>query len=484
MLRFQLLREATKWLLAPAAIPPAAGPPSEALLVVSVALGLLLLLVTWILIVRVRREGRELERLRWGAERFARGRLDRRISTIGSDNVARVADAMNHMASQLDERFLAVVRQRNELEAVLSSMVEGVIAVDAEERVMTMNRAASQLLNIDPVVAIGQSIQAMVRSSALHRLVSEALGAPGPVEGEVVVRLKGPRGESSEAERTLLVTGTVLHGAAEGRIGALLVLNDVTQLRRLETVRKDFVANVSHEMRTPITAVKGAVETLLDQSEHQPEDVERLLQIIRRHADRMFAILEDLLTLAKLDQQEGRTTLELELGSAMSLLRGAAEACQMFADSRQTTIQLEAEADLRLLMNRQMLEQALVNLIENAIKYGPPGQAVQVRAQPRGDEVVISVVDRGEGIEPHHLARIFERFYRVDKGRSRQVGSTGLGLSIVRHICQAHGGRVEVQSQPGKGSTFHMILPAVRGSAQEQPAPEVTSQPGPADSSP
>jgi len=265
----------------------------------------------------------------------------------------------------------------------------------------------------------------------------------------------------------------VLHGAAEGRIGTLLVLNDVTQLRRLETVRKDFVANVSHEMRTPITAVKAAVETLLDRSEHRPEDVERLLEIIRRHADRMFAILEDLLTLARLDQQEGPAALQLEPGSAAALLSGAAEACQMRAESRQTTIHLEAAADLRLPMNRPMIEQALVNLIENAIKYSPPGQEVKVQAHRRGDEVVISVIDRGEGIEPHHLARIFERFYRVDKGRSRQVGSTGLALSIARHISQAHGGRVEVESQPGKGSTFQMILPGVREPAQGQSPPEV-----------
>lgn len=468
--------------LAPSQIMFAVDAPPEPLLLVSVVLGLMLLLVSGLLILRIRRERREMERLRWGAERFARGKLDRRINATGPERVMRVAESMNHMAAQLDERFQAVVRQRNELEAVLSSMVEGVIAVDADERVMTMNRAASHLLSVDPVVAIGQSIQAIVRSSTLHRLVSEALTAPGPVEGEVVVRPKEPSGEMREGERFLLVTGSVLHGAAEGRIGALLVLNDVTQLRRLETVRKDFVANVSHEMRTPITAVKGAVETLLDRSDHQPEDVDRLLQIIRRHADRMFAILEDLLTLARLDQQEGPATLELEPGSAASLLQGAAEACQMFAESRQSAIQLDAPTDLRVPMNRQMLEQALVNLIENAIKYSPPGRDVQVRARRRDGEVIISVIDRGEGIEPQHLRRIFERFYRVDKGRSRHVGSTGLGLSIVRHICQAHGGRVEVESQWGKGSTFLMILPSGGTEAQVIPATDVAPSGSPVDS--
>ncbi len=435
---------------------------------VSIVLGVLLFVLIGMMIARIRRERLELERLRWGAERFARGKLDRRISMMGSDNVARVAEAMNHMASQLDERFQAVVRQRNELEAVLSSMVEGVVAVDTEERVMTMNRAASRLLNIDPAASIGQSIQAMVRSSALHRLVTEAIKAAAPVEGEVVVRLIDPNGEPREVERILLVTGTVLHGAAEGRIGALLVLNDVTQLRRLEMVRRDFVANVSHEMRTPITAVKGAVETLLDKSEHDADDVQRMLEIIRRHADRMFAILEDLLTLAKLDQQEGRTTLELEPGSVASLIGSAVEACQMFADSRKTRIRTECKADLRVDMNRQLLEQALVNLIENAVKYSPAGSDVHVLGALVDGEVTISVVDRGEGIEPQHLSRIFERFYRVDKGRSRQVGSTGLGLSIVRHICQAHGGRVEVESQPGKGSTFQMVLPALQDAPQAQ----------------
>lgn len=438
----------------------AAEANAQPLLAACIVLGLALLVVAGLLIARIRRESRDLERLRWGAERFARGKLDRRIATTGSEKVAQVAEAMNHMALQLDERFQAVVRQRNELEAVLSSMVEGVIAVDRDERVMTINQAASHLLNINPQFAIGESIQAVVRSPALHRLVSEALGAPGPVESEVVVRLPDQVSEAREAERMLLVTGTVLHGAAEGRIGALLVLNDVTQLRRLETVRRDFVANVSHEMRTPITAVKGAVETLLDQSEHTPEDVHRLLEMIRRHADRMFAILEDLLTLAKLDQQEGRPMLHLEPGAVQPLLTSAVEVCQMLAASRQMAVRVECPADLRLMMNRHMLEQALVNLIENAVKYSPPGREVVVRAQQRHGEVSLAVIDKGEGIEPQHLSRIFERFYRVDKGRSRQVGSTGLGLSIVRHICQAHGGRVEVESQPGQGSTFQMILPA------------------------
>lgn len=434
-------------------------PPPGVLAALCIVLALAVVVLAAVLLSRIRREARDLERLRWGAERFARGRLDRRISTAGSERIAQVAEAMNHMALQLDERFQAVVRQRNELEAVLSSMVEGVIAVDRDERVMTMNAAACRLLNAAPHVAIGQAIQAVVRSPALHRLISEALEAPGPVEGEVVVRVPDPQAGRGEPERTLLVTGTMLHGAAEGRIGALLVLNDVTQLRRLETIRRDFVANVSHEMRTPITAVKGAVETLLDQSGHSPEDVQRLLEMIRRHADRMFAILEDLLTLARLDQQEGRPALELESAPVAPVLAGAVEACQMLAQSRRTSVRIECPADLRLLMNRHLLEQAVVNLVENAIKYSPPGREVVVAAQQRDGEVALAVIDRGEGIEPQHLSRIFERFYRVDKGRSRQVGSTGLGLSIVRHICQAHGGRVEVESQPGQGSTFRMILP-------------------------
>ncbi len=447
-------------------VPFAVEGGSQPLLAFCLVLGVALAIVTGLLIARIRRGKRDLERLRWGAERFARGRLDRRIATAGSEEFARVAEAMNHMALQLEDRYRAVVRQRNELEAVLSSMVEGVIAVDREERIMTINQAATRLLDVAPASAIGASLQALVRSPTLHRLVAAALNASGPVEGEVVVRPADADGDTRDPERILLATGTVLHGAAEGRIGALIVLNDVTQLRRLETVRRDFVANVSHEMRTPITAVKGAVETLLDGAEHSPQDVQRLLEMIRRHADRMFAILEDLLTLAKLDQQEGRPLLELADGPVAALLSGAVEACRMLAESRRMTVCIECPPDLRLLMNRRMLEQALVNLIENAVKYSPPGGEVTVQARTSGGEAVLSVIDRGEGIEPQHLSRIFERFYRVDKGRSRHVGSTGLGLSIVRHICQAHGGRVEVESHPGKGSTFRMILPRSEAPAE------------------
>ena len=420
-----------------------------------------------------KRQSRQLDRLREGAEAFARGAWDERVSAIGPPSIARVAEAMNRMAGQLDARYRAVVRQRNELEAVLSSMDEGVVAVDADERIMTFNAAAGQLLGLDPRFAIGRSIQEVVRNPTMHRLVGEALHGRAPVEGEVILRVasapapprpnaipgaSAPAATPEEPERYLQVAGTVLHDASDERIGALLVFNDVTRLRRLENVRRDFVANVSHEMRTPITAVKASVETLLDGQWHDAEDTERFLRIIQRHADRLYAIVEDLLSLARIEQAE-EVHVEMTLGALDAVLAAAAEACQVRAEEKSTTVRIHCDPGLRVRMNRLLLEQAVVNLLDNAIKYGPKSGVVNVRAERANGEVVVSVQDRGEGIEPEHLARIFERFYRVDKGRSRKLGGTGLGLAIVKHICQAHGGRVGVESRPGYGSTFRIHLP-------------------------
>jgi two-component system, OmpR family, phosphate regulon sensor histidine kinase PhoR len=401
-----------------------------------------------------RRISRPLEEMRHGAERFARGELDRRLTVSGSVEICALAEAMNQMAAHLDDRIRTVLRQRNEQEAVLASMVEGVLAVDLEERILRLNNAAARLLGVRPEQAEGRRIQEVVRKADLQRFVSRALANREPVEGDIVVR-------DAEGERFLQAHGTVLRGSQEQEIGALIVLNDVTRLRRLETLRRDFVANVSHELKTPITAIKGFVETLLDGAAEDPENAQRFLQIINRQADRLNAIIDDLLDLSRIEQEAEKGGIPLVRGGLRPVLEAAVQGCSLSAREKSLEIVLHCSGELAAQINAPLLEQAIVNLLTNAIKYSDPAGRVVVDAGQFGDKVMIKVQDWGCGISPEHLPRLFERFYRVDKARSRKQGGTGLGLAIVKHIVQSHGGEVVVHSTPGQGSTFTLILPAV-----------------------
>jgi two-component system phosphate regulon sensor histidine kinase PhoR len=242
------------------------------------------------------------------------------------------------------------------------------------------------------------------------------------------------------------------------RIGALTVFNDITRLRRLERVRQDFVANVSHELKTPITSIKGFVETLRDGAIDEPQRAGRFLEIIASQADRLGAIIEDLLNLSRLEQESESAELRLEVAPLAPVIEEAVTVCHLAAENKKIDIRVECPADLTARINGPLLEQAVSNLLDNAIKYSEPGQAVQVQARATADGADILVADRGSGIPAEHLPRLFERFYRVDKARSRQLGGTGLGLAIVKHISNALGGSVSVTSKPGSGSTFSIHL--------------------------
>jgi len=229
-------------------------------------------------------------------------------------------------------------------------------------------------------------------------------------------------------------------------------------LNRLENVRRDFVANVSHELKTPITSIKGFVETLLDGAMNNPAEADRFLKIVSKQANRLNAIIEDLLTLSRLEQG-GDTDVNMQSVGLNGLLSSAAEACARRAGQKEITINVDCRDGLSAVVNPPIIEQALINLISNAVKYSEAGSAVTVHAYAEAGETILSVKDQGYGIKDKHIARLFERFYRVDKGRSRQEGGTGLGLAIVKHIAQVHGGRVEVQSIFGQGSVFSIFLP-------------------------
>jgi two-component system phosphate regulon sensor histidine kinase PhoR len=383
-----------------------------------------------------------------GAERFGRGDLDHRLYITQSEELRNLADAMNQMAVQLNDRIRTITRQRNEIQAILSSMVEAIIAVNSQEQIIRFNHAASELFHIPSEDAKDKRISEVVRNTELVEFVRNALASQEPLEANIVIW---------DGQRMLQARGTRLKDSDGAHIGALIVLNDITRLHRMERVRRDFVANVSHELKTPITSIKGFVETLKDGAIHDPENADRFLEIVSRHTDRLNAIIEDLLKLSRLED-EG-ISIQFEESAVSDVIRDAVMACQGKAEKKQIQLDMECESGLRARVNPPLLEEALVNLLDNAIKYSPASGRVEIRGIRRENEIRISVQDHGPGIPQKHLPRIFERFYRVDRARSRDMGGTGLGLSIVKHIVQAHQGDVSVESVMGQGSTFSIHLP-------------------------
>jgi len=413
-------------------------------LVIAVFAAMLSLLVS-------RRLTRPIEQIRRWAESIARREFQVRPPVVGSEEIRALSEAMNRMALELRDRIDTVMRQRNEMEAVLSSMVEGVVAADTEERIININPAAAEMFGCDPSKVQGRSLQEVVRNTHFHRFFKAALSSQGPIEKDIVL--------SSDGDRFLNAHGTSLRDSDGKQIGALIVLNDITRIHRLENIRREFVANVSHEIKTPITAIKGFVETLQDGSVKNTKDTERFLGIIEKHVGRLGAIIEDLLSLSKIEEEDEREKIVLSEGKVSEVLENAIRACDHKAKAKKIGIELSCAEDTVTKLNAPLFEQAVVNLLDNAIKYSDSEGMIGVKATQEDNEIIVSVSDQGQGIEEKHLPRLFERFYRVDRARSRQLGGTGLGLAIVKHIAQAHGGQVLVESAPGKGSTFSIRLP-------------------------
>ena len=402
-----------------------------------------------------RRISRQMSEIKDGAERLAGGDFAYKLYVPRTLEFATIAESLNSMAEELDEKIGTLTRERNEREAVLASMVEGVLAVDADERIIALNDAAAALAGVTPQEAEGHLVQEVLRNPDLQHVVAQTLSGHRPVEADIVMRVGAD-------ERSLQANGTLLRaGAGEAPAGAVVVLNDVTRLKRLEAVRRDFVANVSHELKTPVTSIKGFAETLEDGALDDPETARRFVGIIVGQADRLNSIIQDLLSLSTLEQREGESRLTLAEADICEVIRVAAELCEPKAQAKGIRVELACATCLLSAVNVPLLEQAVVNLIDNAVKSSPQGSVVEVGLAEKEDEVVIFVVDHGPGVPREHLPRLFERFYRVDKARSRDLGGTGLGLAIVKHIAQAHDGSVSVDSTVGRGSTFRIHLPRV-----------------------
>ncbi len=400
-----------------------------------------------------RRISTPLEEMKQGAKRFANEDFRETLQLKGAEEIEDLASSLNQMADQLERRISTSNRQRSEQDAVLSSMKEGVLAVDNDNLIIRINDSAVELLDIQTSQNRGESIFKVIVNVHVQEFILRALESQKELEKQISL--------TDDNDRVLKVFATPLIGTDDVQLGTLLVMNDVTELRRLENMRREFVANVSHELKTPITSIKGFVETIRDGMAHDTEKVIQFLNIIERQTDRLNAIIEDLLELSKIEQRNEGDGILFENHRIQPILEEAIQNCQVLADKYDVDVRLDCPYEIEAPVNVLLLQQAASNLVDNAIKYSNPGQDVLVTCV-ENNEVIVSVHDWGIGIPAQHLPRLFERFYRVDKARSRKQGGTGLGLAIVKHIALSHSGRVTVKSSPGEGSTFSFHLPRAK----------------------
>ncbi len=395
-----------------------------------------------------RRITRPIEDMTKGAEQFEKGNLEHRLYVPESLELGSLAQAMNKMADQLDSRIKTETRQKNELIAVLSGMVEGVIALDRQDNIISINPAAAGFFHVTTPSPSGKNIADLVRNLAFLDFFEKARNAMETMESDIPL--------NDQEKRIIHIRTAPLLDEKDRRSGTLIVFSDVTTLRRLETMRRDFAANVSHEIKTPLTSIRGFVETLLADHEPLSDNHRHFLEIIDKNVNRLMAIIDDLLQLARIEK-EGKE-LKRDNARLAPVLEGAVNTVNEAAKKKNIAITLTCNPGLSVPMDSSMIEQAVLNLVDNAVKYTEDGGSVSVTVSVNG-MVKISVADTGYGIEKEHHARLFERFYRTDKARSRQQGGTGLGLAIVKHIMLAHKGDVTVESTPGKGSVFTLHLP-------------------------
>jgi two-component system, OmpR family, phosphate regulon sensor histidine kinase PhoR len=408
-----------------------------------------------------RRISRPLEEMRQGAERLAGGDINTPI-IIQDANVPRemaeLSHSLNNMAEQLNGRIKIISQQRNELEAVFSSMTDGVLAIAPDHSIIRINRAAAKLFDINHKAVQGMTFEGVIRNRVLQEFLNSSLQTKDTIAKDLSLMENGQ-------QMSLRSHAHPLYDGENQRMGSLIVLNNLTRLNQLENIRQDFVANVSHELKTPITAIRGYVETLLDGAMDDPKAATKFLQIIHRQGVRLDAIVDDLLTLARIEDTTEKKEMALQQELICPILETAFQTCLGSAEQKRITINMKCVPEqLMAAVNRPMLEQAIINLLTNAVSYSPEGTMIHLTAEKQdsssADKIIrISVQDQGPGIDVEHQKRIFERFYRCDKARSREHGGTGLGLSIVKHIADCHNGKVELKSRIGQGSTFSLILP-------------------------
>jgi two-component system phosphate regulon sensor histidine kinase PhoR len=388
------------------------------------------------------------ERLQMFSRRVAEGDFRPIEADRSGDALDSLAVSLNQTAAQLDRTIRTLTEERNLSSAILGSMVEGVAVVNASERLLFSNAGFAEILGLDVPPQSGRALVEVVRQTELIEAVRDVLKGEPRVETEIV----------TGTLRQRFFAATVASVRAADTSGAVIVLHDITELRKLERVRRDFVANVSHEFKTPLTAIQGFAETLLAGALDDPQNRLRFLEIILEHSRRLARLTDDLLKLSKMDAD--RLELEIHRLSVSQFVDSCIETTQRPAAEKNLRISVNLQQPIPdIAADRRRLAEVLQNLLDNAMQYTPAGGQITVSASANGDEVTFTVSDTGIGIPRADQSRIFERFYRVDVARSREVGGTGLGLSISKHLVEVHGGRIWVESEVGQGSRFHFTVP-------------------------
>ena len=395
------------------------------------------------------------------ARRMSEGQFDARAPVRSVDEIGALGRALNVMLARLREKIGDLEHERARSTAILDGMVEGVIAVDAHESIIRMNERARAMLGVGTGRGELKPFLEVVRNVDLHDIFRQCCTAADgpPVRRELLLR--------HPVARRIQVNAVPLRLAGEGT-GAVMVLHDVTELRRLEAVRTEFIANVSHELRTPLTAIQGYLETLLTGALEEPEHARRFIEVAFRHTERLGRLLNDLTDLSNIEL--GKVTLRAAAVPLEDVIDSALAIVRPRADGGEVRLETDlAPSSITVYADHDRLAQILINLADNAVKYTPAGGRVTVRARPRDDgRVEVAVEDTGVGIPRADLPRITERFYRVDKARSRELGGTGLGLAIVKHLVAAHGGELSIESEVERGTTVRFTLPASAAVAPSQ----------------
>ncbi len=402
------------------------------------------------------RRRKVVQQLTRGLDALARGRTVRPIEGRWLGSLGSLVTVFNSIAPELEERLTRLERDRQLLEKVLEGMAEGVMAVDARRRLLFVNRAAIQFFGL-PFGESGRLVAEAVRIPRVQEAIEATLTGDGPHQEEIAVSVRTPERPRATG-LSLAVHGTRLPGSPVP--GAVLVFHDVTELRRLERMRQDFVANASHELKTPLASIRAYTETLIDGAIDDPKVKYEFLHRIDEQADRLHQLILDMLSLARLET--GDNAFSHEPMSLLPGIRRIVEAHRPRAQSKNQNLTIELDSECEAVLVRadeEAIRQILDNLVDNAINYTPTGGRIHVACRVSDDAVAIDVRDNGIGIPREDLPRVFERFFRVDKARSREVGSTGLGLSIVKHLVQSLGGKVSVESRLNAGSTFRVSLP-------------------------
>lgn len=397
-----------------------------------------------------RKMSQSITQITQAARGMARGDFSEPIRTDSKDEIGDLARSFNAMSIELQNKIRTLTKEIGEKQAILSGMIEGVIAIDRDQRIILFNSASEGMFDVSSYRALGRFHWEVIRHSRLNSLFQEVLETGSHKMEEVILHYGG--------ERTLQVQVAAIPSEEDTPWAVVAVFHDITEIRRLEKVRKEFVANVSHELRTPLTSIKGSVETLRNGAISDPEKSLRFLDIIEKHTERLNRLITDLLDLSQIER--GKTEMNLEPVNLVEVINRVVSTFREMVTRKGQRIMVGIPPDLpTVFADEEKIETALINLLDNAVKYTPDHGEITVFAFEKDDGLQVEVADTGIGIPTNDLPRIFERFYRVDKARSRELGGTGLGLSIVKHIIEIHGGTVSAESEVGKGSRFIFNLP-------------------------